>query len=324
MQKISIIVPVYNVELYIAKCLDTLINQIYDNLEIIIINDGSTDNSLKIVEEYARKDVRIKVISQENKGVSVARNVGLDNATGELIGFVDPDDWLDLRMYKILIDLLIKYEADVSSCHLRGCDSRNYIEPKCENIKVELFNHVETLEKFLSSDYSFNGLNAVVVNRVYKKEIFDDLRFNESLIKGEDTEIIHKIFLKSQKLVFTDERLYFYFRRNDGLTHSEISLDVKFKVDIAILEIFKNKIKETKGKEVYRNIYNNSINDLLSYNIELYFTYNDKQARKKMKKNYNENYSNFFRFVLKKFKIQRSLRFFLFFISPRLYKFIIL
>lgn len=324
MLKISIIIPVYNVELYIAKCLDTLINQVYKNLEIIIINDGSTDNSLKIVEEYARKDVRIKVISQENKGVSAARNVGLDHSTGELIGFVDPDDWIDLRMYKTLIDLMNKYDADVSSCHLRGCDTRNYIEPICENVKVELFNHIETLEKFLSSDYSFNGLNAVVVNRVYKREIFKNLRFNENLIKGEDTEIIHKIFLKSKKLVFTDERLYFYFRRNDGLTHSEISLDNKIKVDTAILDIFKNKIEETKGKEMYNIIYKNSINDLLSYNIEVYFTYNDKESSKRMKEIYNKNYSNFLWFGLKKFKIQRSIRFLLFYISPRLYKYVIL
>lgn len=324
MQKLSIIIPVYNVESYISKCLDTIVNQIYNNLEIIIINDGSSDNSLEIINEFARKDSRIKVFSQKNKGVSAARNLGLENTTGELIGFVDPDDWIDTKMYKILIDLMNEHQADVSSCHLRGCFSRDYVESASENNKIEVFNHIETLEKFLSQAYSFNGLNAVVVNRVYRRDIFNDLRFNEDLIKGEDTEIIHKIFFKSQKLVFIDERLYFYFRRNDGLTHSEISTENRVKVDVNILNLFENKINTTRGNIIYNTVYLNSINDLLSYNIELYFNYSTVNEKKLMKKHFYNNYSKFFRTVVKKFTISRNLRFILFLISPKLYKAILL
>ena len=102
MNKCSIIIPVYNVEKYLPKCLDSIVNQTYKNIEIICINDGSTDNSLKILEEYAQKDERIKIINQENQGVSVARNVGIDNATGDYILFVDSDDWIDRDTCKIL------------------------------------------------------------------------------------------------------------------------------------------------------------------------------------------------------------------------------
>ena len=102
MSKISVIVPVYNVEQYLPQCLDSIINQTYKNLEIICVDDGSPDNSGKILDEYAKKDKRIKVIHQENQGVSVARNTGLDNATGKYIGFVDPDDWIEADYYETL------------------------------------------------------------------------------------------------------------------------------------------------------------------------------------------------------------------------------
>ncbi|MBE6453854.1 MAG: glycosyltransferase [Alphaproteobacteria bacterium] len=116
MSKISVIVPVYNVEQYLPQCLDSIINQTYKNLEIICVDDGSPDNSGKILDEYAKKDKRIKVIHQENGGLSVARNTGLDNATGEWVSFIDSDDYIALDFYENLISAANKSDTDVVQC----------------------------------------------------------------------------------------------------------------------------------------------------------------------------------------------------------------
>ena len=112
--KVSIVVPVYNVEQFLPDCLDSLTNQTLKDIEIICVNDGSPDNSLKILEEYAQNDDRVKIITQENQGVSAARNAGLKTAVGEYIGFVDPDDWIDLDFYSKLYDAIQESNADIS------------------------------------------------------------------------------------------------------------------------------------------------------------------------------------------------------------------
>ena len=113
-EKITVIVPVYNVEHYLEKCLDSLINQTYKNLEIIVINDGSTDNSGEICQEYAQKDNRIVYIEKENGGLSDARNVGLDKMTGSYVTFIDSDDWVELDYVEILYKKIIEYQADIA------------------------------------------------------------------------------------------------------------------------------------------------------------------------------------------------------------------
>ena len=116
MNKISVIVPIYNVEQYVERCLNSIIENTYKNLEIICINDGSTDNSLKILEKIAENEQRIKIIDKINGGVSSARNIGLDVATGDYIAFVDSDDWVHNRYFEILLDFAIKEEADIVAC----------------------------------------------------------------------------------------------------------------------------------------------------------------------------------------------------------------
>ncbi len=115
MAKVSVIVPVYNVEKYLEECIESLINQTLTDIEIICINDGSTDNSLKILEELQKKDNRIKIINQKNSGVSSARNNGIENATGEYIGFVDSDDWIDSDYYEKLYNTAKKYNSDIAA-----------------------------------------------------------------------------------------------------------------------------------------------------------------------------------------------------------------
>ncbi len=143
MPKISIIVPVYNVENYLKKCLDSIVNQTFKDIEIILINDGSTDNSLNICKEYAKKDHRIRLINKPNGGLSSARNVGIDLSTGEYLGFVDSDDWIALNMYEKLYNLCKIFNADISQCKYIRNNEQKLNTP----LRIEIFNGINVLNQ---------------------------------------------------------------------------------------------------------------------------------------------------------------------------------
>ena len=144
-EKITIIIPVYNVEDYLKRCLNTVVAQSYKNLEIILVDDGSNDDSLIICKEFEAKDSRIRVFSQTNQGVSAARNTGLDAASGEYIAFVDSDDYIHLNMFERLYSLINNYNADLSACFIRGCWNDNYNEPVRNDIEISTINKVDPL-----------------------------------------------------------------------------------------------------------------------------------------------------------------------------------
>ena len=144
---ISIIVPVYNSEKYIDKCLDSILNQTYKDLEIVLVNDGSNDQSLKILEKYALRDTRIKVVNQENKGVAAARNTGLDNATGEYILYVDSDDWIENNMVERMVEL--SANADIVFCGNDNAVSPEFVK-KIIGITKEIWNKDKIIYEFLS------------------------------------------------------------------------------------------------------------------------------------------------------------------------------
>lgn len=166
-QMLSIIVPVYKVEKYLRQCLDSIVNQTYENLEIILIDDGSPDNCGKICDEYAQRDNRIKVIHKENGGLSSARNIGTQIAKGEYITYVDSDDWLDKNMYSELISALEKYNLDMVRCEAYTSDGINkeIILPK-EEYKNKIFYDKEILYRYFDE-----FLCKVVWNAVYKKKL---------------------------------------------------------------------------------------------------------------------------------------------------------
>ena len=168
-EKISVIIPVYNVEAYLERCLNTVCGQSYKNLEIILVDDGSTDNCLQICEEFAERDDRIKVIHQSNQGVSAARNTGLDAATGDYIAFVDSDDYIHPEMYERLYSLLKKHDADMSACFSRGCWDSNYAEPPRDDIEISVYDKVGAIKTVFDPKYEINGTGVVVTNKLYKK-----------------------------------------------------------------------------------------------------------------------------------------------------------
>lgn len=212
---ISIIVPVYNVERYLDDCLISIINQTYKNLEIILIDDGSTDKSGKICDKYIKKDNRIIVIHKENGGVSSARNAGLRIAKGAYIGFVDPDDWIAEDMYEVLYFNAKKYDADVSVCKYKIVKNRR--KDNLNAINLIKHNKAIGLDAIKSMCYMLS--NCGVCNKLYKKTIVP--YFNQSISVAEDLLFNFEIYFRKENVsCWDDSEKYFYYYRADSACHS--------------------------------------------------------------------------------------------------------
>lgn len=205
MIKISIIVAVYNTEEYLIQCIDSILNQSYSNIELILVNDGSTDASGKICDDYSIKDSRVIVIHKVNEGQSSARNTGLNIATGSYIGFVDSDDWIVNDMYRKLLEVGLKNESDIVACNLflmtRKGDFINYSKSNTDLI----FDKYSAMGELIRNQY----LTFSPCNKLYKKVLFDDLRFDENIIL-EDKDISYKLITKCESIYYLKEPLYFY------------------------------------------------------------------------------------------------------------------
>lgn len=211
--KVTIIVPVYNVEEYLEKCLDSLINQTYRNLEIIVVDDGSSDNSGKICDKFAEIDNRIMVIHQENSGVSVARNIALDKMTGEYITFVDSDDYLEENAIERFLNMLMEQDADIVFAEgITFFKNKNLYFP---NKEAETYNTSLIQEKVL-----LDQIGNQIATNFYKADVWKTIRFPEKLVY-EDFYIMPSVCMKAKKIVYKCEPLYWYNRMN---TSSQTSL----------------------------------------------------------------------------------------------------
>ena len=201
---ISVIIPAYNVEKYITRCMESLINQTYTNLEIILVDDGSTDNTSQICDKYAQKDDRIKVIHKQNGGQSEARNQALDIATGKYITFLDSDDYLSEDYIEYMYKLLKNNNADISVCGVQivNFEDKQY---KIDETEVKIYNTEEALENMLYSE----GIEVAVYSKLYPKQYFDDIRFPVGE-KYEDIAVIALLMNKAKKIVYGKKKCYFY------------------------------------------------------------------------------------------------------------------
>ncbi|MEI7640722.1 MAG: glycosyltransferase [bacterium] len=215
---ISVIVPVYKVEEYIKECLESIIKQTYENIEIIIIDDGSPDESGAIAEEYALKDKRIKVFHKENGGVSDTRNFGIVQASGEYVTFVDSDDYVSTNTLYELMKLITEYDADIAVCKndLVGMPFKK--NPSIEN-KVSVFTTLEALERLYISD----GNMGTPWGKIYKKELFAGLKFPKGRLSDDDATI-YKIIYNAKKIVLTNNKLYHYRIHENSITNASFSL----------------------------------------------------------------------------------------------------
>lgn len=207
---ISIIVPVYNIKAYIEECIVSLMKQTYQNLEIILVDDGSTDGSGEICDNYAKKDNRIVALHKENGGLSDARNYGMDRAHGSFFAFVDGDDWVHSQMYELMMDVLEAWQADVVAC---------WFEQSDEIFARRQYSQDELNIKLLTGSDALSDIETPLVvawNKLYKRKVFENIRYPKGKLH-EDEYIIHKIFYRCRRVAMIDKPLYFYRIRNDSI-----------------------------------------------------------------------------------------------------------
>ena len=254
--KISVIVPVYNVENYLEKCLNSLVNQTLEEIEILVINDGSTDDSQKIIDEFQKKfPQKIKAFSKENGGLSDARNFGIDRASGNFLAFVDSDDYVSENMLQEMYDLAIKNEAELVICNLQKVDENGNVTQKLTQIPN--FSEKIDMEKNFSV---FSDLSYFACNKIFKKELFDGKRFQKGM-HFEDIELIPQILLQCKILAKTDAFHYQYLERSNSISksHTERGLDILKAVE-RVEKAFENSVyfsqqKELKGFQILEGIY---------------------------------------------------------------------
>ncbi len=216
MALISVIIPIYNAEEYLDSCIESIVNQTYKELEIILIDDGSADRSSEMCDEWAKKDSRIKVIHTENGGGARARNFGLDAATGDYIAFVDSDDIIHPEMYDILYNCIIGNNCDVAECSY----STEYpLEEKTDNSLIAVYNKEETVRENICGKHC----QQLIWNKLYKREIVGDIRFTAGKLI-DDEFFVYKVLGNSNKTAVINSKLYFYRQQENSVMHRKYSL----------------------------------------------------------------------------------------------------
>ena len=237
---ISVIIPIYNLDKYLPKCIDSVLAQTYTNLEVIPVDDGSSDNSAQLLKEYALKDNRVKPIFKENGGVSSARNTGLNNCTGDYIYFLDGDDWIAPNTIEKLYGYSERYDV-VQASHIEAHDSG------LEKIPGDIIvsnKEIENKEEMLSG-YFLGEIYESSCNKLYRRSVIGDLRFDEGLAVAEDSSFVYNVLKNTKSIKLLDDTTYFYYIRENSCIHSVIS-DKHFKV---------MDLRDKQYKEIENNVW---------------------------------------------------------------------
>lgn len=219
MDLISVVVPVYNAEKFLERCLKSIINQTYKNLEIILIDDGSTDSSGKICDDFAKCDSRIKVVHQKNAGSSIARNVALDMCTGKYITFVDSDDWVSEDYCECLYNKIIETDADVSIVKtllvVENANGIKNVTPKKEKVKGEfvVFEKNDIVKQILTEKL----LDNYILGKLYKRQFVNEIRFKENVV-FEDIVYVYDVFSKAERVVYVNKECYFHLKHKEAIS----------------------------------------------------------------------------------------------------------
>ncbi len=294
--KISVIIPVYNVEKYIRKCIDSVIHQTYENIEIILIDDGSTDDSGKICDEYARMDSRILVIHQENRGIGYVRNIGLDCATGSYIAFIDSDDYVEKEMLLKLYNGLKKYNSDIAICSVWRIENNGVKSLWINNFtESAVFTDSYLFYLFLQKKF---GL--MLWNKLFDVRFFSNIRFANK-ITAEDLEVLIRIFYEAKSVVYINEPLYYYLKRPESLTETS-----KKKVDNKLNDYFESQkfmfdFLKTYKNDALKYFVNNYIEELLGIYQMIIFNNNFNNLKEKVQNEFDKNYDLFKKYNTLKF-----------------------
>lgn len=209
---VSVIVPVYNAEVYLRKCIESIINQTYEKLEVILVDDGSTDNSGKICDEYSLKDNRIRVIHKSNKGLSDTRNKGIEIAQGEYLSFVDSDDYIDRDMIRYIVENMEQNKCDIGICGWFLEREKDISICKFECSKM-IINSEKCIEYLLSN----NSFDNFMCNKIFKKKLFKNIRFPVGK-KLEDLSVLYKIISEAESIYIESKPLYYYVLHDNSIT----------------------------------------------------------------------------------------------------------
>ena len=252
---ISVIVPVYKVEKYLRRCIESILAQTHKNIEMLLVDDGSPDGSGAICNEYAEKDSRVRVFHKENGGVSSARNLGLREAKGQYIGFVDADDYIDMTMYETLLNNLIKESADISVCSYYQEDDNGVFHKHWPQDDYLTISGDRQIEYLIANRY----YTCSSCDRLFKKALLSGLQFDETKKVYEDLLFLYEVAKKSSATVFTSTPLYYYCN-NDGISVARNPFDDKkmdvIKVSQYILDDISAtcpSLKRTARREFVRN-----------------------------------------------------------------------
>ena len=249
--KISVIIPVYNVEKYLRQCLDSIINQTLKEIEIICVNDGSTDSSQQILEEYALKDERIKLINQKNIGAGASRKIGLDNAKGDLIAFVDSDDWVELDAFNILYKNAISNNSDVVITNFKLFNENNNKYDNWHGLIIE--DYFDGNIDFFNFNFHYTDIKPLLLNgytgctKIYRTEFlrsYNDFYFPKYISLGEDVPFHVQVLLRASRISFCKQKLYIYrISNNNSSSNTSIKSEKVFeifqiidKVEIILIE----------------------------------------------------------------------------------------
>ena len=256
MPKVSVVVPVYNVANYLEKCLNSLVQQTLHDIEIVVVNDGSTDDSQTIIDAFATKyPGKIKAYSKPNGGLSDARNFGIDRCTGDYLGFVDSDDYVATEMFSTMLSLAQKHDAEMVICNLQKVNEKGEITQKLTQIP----NMPERMD--LKSNFSiFSDVSYFACNKLFKKELFNNKRFKKG-VHFEDIQLIPQLLLNCKTIAQTQDYFYNYFERSDSIskTHTIKGLDILKAVEDVETEFhqstYHSNKKELKGFQILEGVY---------------------------------------------------------------------
>ena len=214
--KVSVIIPAYNVEEWLARCLDSVLVQTYTDLEIIVINDGSSDGTAKILDEYAARDARIVAVHQANAGLVATRENGIALATGDYVGFIDGDDTVTPDMYERLVRNAVTYQADISQCGIMYCFYDGRRKPMHGTNQIKEYNTVDGVRALLKG----SEMEPSLCNKIYKKALLPDSCLDMSVVNNEDLLRNFVLFGRAQRSVFEDFCGYEYWRRSESMSNT--------------------------------------------------------------------------------------------------------
>ena len=283
---VSIIVPVYNVKPYLERCINSILKQSYDNLEVILVDDGSTDGSGELCDSLEKKDKRIIVIHQQNGGLSSARNTGIDNCHGSYICFVDSDDYVHPDYVKYLYSMCINYNCEIGICYHYITEEDNYYRKVELNSEIRVFSRSEIFDLFYTD---MHGSIVIAWNKIYKRECIGDIRYDVGKIH-EDEGTTFKFLYNANRIAFGKEVLYYYYSREDsitGLPYNRKKLD--------ILDAYENRLKFYK-EHLEKGLYDRECQYYLSEILANYYKVSvqlkDKGVLLELREKYNQAYKN--------------------------------